>query len=191
MDMARRTRLTADDWCDAALRRIAADGADALSVEGLARELGVTKGSFYWHFADRAALVRAAVERWSTVATDGVIARLGPIADPRARLRALFEVSFGDVEHGPVDTALAVRSDDPVIGPVVRQVAERRIGFLVDTYVELGLGPETAERQARIAYATYLGHFHLRRALGEAAPAREPAYLDQLVATLAPDPVAR
>ncbi|MDY7103099.1 MAG: TetR/AcrR family transcriptional regulator [Actinomycetota bacterium] len=189
--MAARPRLTADDWCDAALGRIADGGADAVSVEGLARELGVTKGSFYHHFADRAALVRAALERWEAVATEEVIAGLVSIREPVERLRALFRASFGDREHGPLDTALAVRSDDPVVAPVVRRVTDRRIAFLVDAYLELGYRPEDAERQARIAYAAYLGHFHLRRVLGDDAPApgRDVGYLDQLVATLAP-PVA-
>ncbi len=59
-----RTRLSAEDWEDAALSLIAEQGVGALAVEALARQLGVTKGSFYWHFRTREALLQAALERW-------------------------------------------------------------------------------------------------------------------------------
>jgi AcrR family transcriptional regulator len=59
-----RTRLSAEDWEDAALNLIAEQGVGALAVEALARQLGVTKGSFYWHFRTREALLQAALERW-------------------------------------------------------------------------------------------------------------------------------
>jgi len=58
------TRLSADDWARAALELIAEQGVAAVAVEPLARRLGVTKGSFYWHFRSRDALLQAAIERW-------------------------------------------------------------------------------------------------------------------------------
>src|SRR5690606_21017046 len=59
-----RARLSADDWAEAALDLIAEQGVAAVAVEPLARRLGVTKGSFYWHFPSRDALLQAALERW-------------------------------------------------------------------------------------------------------------------------------
>ncbi|HXD37565.1 MAG TPA: helix-turn-helix domain-containing protein, partial [Rhodanobacter sp.] len=59
-----RNRLSAEDWELAALQLIAEQGVGALAVEALARRLGVTKGSFYWHFRTREALLQAALERW-------------------------------------------------------------------------------------------------------------------------------
>src|SRR5690606_7033358 len=61
---SRGARLSAADWAQAALDVIAEQGVSAVAVEPLARRLGVTKGSFYWHFPSRDALLQAALERW-------------------------------------------------------------------------------------------------------------------------------
>lgn len=179
-------RLGANDWCRAALAVIGERGVDQVTVEGLARDLGVTKGSFYWHFADRAALLVAALDRWEQTATVSIIDRLASIADPAERLLALFTVSFADTENGPLDAALVARADDPVVGPVVRRVTDQRLAFLVHLLRDAGLSPVAARRRARQAYSTYVGHFHVRRALPDDAdldgPA--PAYLRDLVRTL-------
>ena len=87
----RTGRLSADDWAQAALDLIAEQGVAAVAVEPLARRLGVTKGSFYWHFPSREALLVAALERWEKVEQE-VFSSLEPIPDPRERLRALFRL---------------------------------------------------------------------------------------------------
>ncbi len=158
-----------------------------MTVEGVARRLGVTKGSFYWHFADRAALIANALDLWEQLATREVIIALDQISDPKARLEALFTLAFGDVVDGPIDAALATRLDDPIVGPVVRRVTEERIAFLERIYRELGLTPAKAAGRARIAYSTYLGHFQVRRALPGDRRLANPgtAYLRQLLEVLA------
>lgn len=158
-------RLSRKDWARQALEGVAQHGVDGVSVEGLARELGVTKGSFYWHFSDRSDLIGAALELWEQEATLDVIDEVNTVSDVRARLARLFEISFGDVHEGPVDAALVSRVDDPIIGPVVKRVNETRLRFLEATYRELGLSRLRAARQARIAYSAYVGHFLVRRAV--------------------------
>jgi AcrR family transcriptional regulator len=61
--------LTATDWAEAALQLIAEAGLGALTVKALAARLGVTKGSFYWHFRGRSELLAAALNRWEQRAT--------------------------------------------------------------------------------------------------------------------------
>lgn len=61
---ASRGSLTAEDWVRAAKRTIEERGVGAVAVEPLAKKLGVTKGSFYWHFENRDALLKATLERW-------------------------------------------------------------------------------------------------------------------------------
>ncbi|MEO6264178.1 MAG: helix-turn-helix domain-containing protein, partial [Luteimonas sp.] len=90
---AERTgRLSADDWAQAALDLIAEQGVAAVAVEPLARRLGVTKGSFYWHFPSRDALLQAALERWEKVEQETVFGQLEAVPDPRERLHALFQL---------------------------------------------------------------------------------------------------
>jgi AcrR family transcriptional regulator len=91
-----RQRLTAEAWVAAALEALEKRGLAAVAVEPLAAELGATKGSFYWHFKDRDALVHATLERWEHDETDAVISQLAAIGEPGQRLEVL--VRPGD--HG-------------------------------------------------------------------------------------------
>src|SRR4029078_12241438 len=86
VDKFERTRLSAADWEQAALDVVAEQGVAAVTVESLARQLGVTKGSFYWHFPTREALLKAALERWEGQDSDNVLAQVAQISDPREPL---------------------------------------------------------------------------------------------------------
>lgn len=181
--------LTAVDWARAGLDVIGAGGVDAVKVEALARRLGVTKGSFYWHYRDRSALIVAALELWERAATADVIAGLRLIEDPAERLHALFTSSFGDDVDGLVDTALTARVDDPVVGPVVRRVSTTRITFLEELFADLGLTRSRAAAHARITYAAYVGHGQLRRTLPDdrTLATSNAAYLRHLLEVLTPE----
>ncbi len=178
---------TRQDWTSAALGVIASVGVERLSVERLATELGVTKGSFYWHFSDRAALIESALLWWEEQGTDRVIAELEGIADPAARLRLLLLTAFGDLEHGPVDVALAARGGDALIGPIIQRVMAKRVDFVTEIFAELGSTPAQARRRGRIAVATYIGHFQLRVALPNDRYLAKPAkpYIDELMEIIA------
>src|SRR3546814_1862651 len=97
-----KQNLTADCWAEAALDAIAGGGLDAVAVEPLARRLGVTKGSFYWHFANRDALLRAALQRWEQTETDDIVARIGPESDPYVRIVKLFKSANAKLGRAPV-----------------------------------------------------------------------------------------
>src|SRR5688500_11754107 len=95
MEMA-KARVTKDIWIEAAVRAISRGGVAAVAVDALAAELGITRGSFYWHFTDREALLHAALAHWERVGTEGVIAALDAEPDPARRLHLLFEVATAD-----------------------------------------------------------------------------------------------
>jgi AcrR family transcriptional regulator len=158
-----RSTLSEQDWMLGALAVIAASGVDALSIEGLARDVGATKGSFYWHFADRSALISAALAHWERVATTEIVERLSAVRDPIARLEALFAESFGQ-DTASLDSALVSRVDEPLVGPVVRRVTSARLAFLERICRDAGMTPARAARHARLVYAAYVGHGHIRRA---------------------------
>jgi AcrR family transcriptional regulator len=175
--------LSKDDWVEAALAALAADGLAGVAVEPLARTLQATKGSFYWHFADRAALIRAVLERWEERETTEVIQRINGLPSARSRLAALGAGAYASAAQGNAHAAVLAAAGDPLVGPVLRRVTQTRLAFLRAQYEELESSPREAAHLARLAYALYLGISELRRA----DPAGEPtgdalrSYLDLAV----------
>jgi AcrR family transcriptional regulator len=158
-------RVTRRDWIEAAYAALAREGERGITVNGLAARLGVTKGSFYWHFPGRAALVQAVLDRWAYERTDGPAAsRAGgpptPGAEscPAARLRAMVELG-GRV--APIDRAMRLWAhNDPKVAAAVRHADERLIGRLTGALVELGFAPDDAElRAVMMLRATVGAHF--------------------------------
>ncbi|MFE0251995.1 TetR/AcrR family transcriptional regulator, partial [Streptomyces sp. NPDC059010] len=161
---------TPQDWSTAALRAMARGGVGAVSVNALAGELEATRGSFYWHFKDRDALLTAALERWERDDTAALIAELGDITDPRQRLTALFTIALGQEDINGLEPAIVAHADHPAVAPVLRRVTERRIAYLTDLYTDLGLDTAAARRQAVTAYAAFLGWLELRRSACDIVP---------------------
>ena len=206
--------LTAADWISAACRAIVEGGIGAVAVEPLAQRLGVTKGSFYWHFPNRDALLQAALERWEE-GTEAVIAELGRIADPRLRLEHLIATAFAGYSRddgiagrgiGAGDAfdrvstpgigsshafhlAIADAADDPIVGPTLRRVSERRVDYLDECFRALGLTPEEARYRALLAYATYVGTLRLAREAPSRLPRNEEyqTYQRHLIAMTLPE----
>jgi AcrR family transcriptional regulator len=170
--------LSRDDWIRAALFAIAEGGTAAVAVEPLAARLGATKGSFYWHFRDRAEVIEQALALWEREGTDAFIERLGRVEEPVERLRLLLAEAMEDELHGPgpADAALLASGADPLVAPVIDRVQRKRLGFLERCFRELGLSPSEARLRARLAYSIYLGWFRqLPAAPGSRPPARELA----------------
>ena len=194
-DMARPgRRLSPQDWIDAALAAIAADGLAAVAVEPLAARLGTSKGSFYWHFASRDALLKAALANWEQQYTTEVTAANAAASGsrtPAARLRLLIERVTGIAETDAIAAALAASASHPIAGPVLDRVTRHRISYTADLFREMGFTPAQARHRALLAYSAYLGHAELNRSaittLPRTGPARR-AYLDHVMALLTSPP---
>lgn len=182
--------LTAEDWARAALDVIAARGIDAVGVEPIARQLGVTKGSFYWHFSNREALLRAALELWERGETEEVVERIGDPADPYARIVQVFKQAKAGYRSGRLYLAIAAAEDNPLVNEFVRRVSERRMAYLVECYEALGFAPVAAAHWARFAYATFMGNLQIRRDTPDLVPTGEAFndYLNLMIRTLIPAP---
>jgi AcrR family transcriptional regulator len=155
-------RLVPEDWARAALDAIAEGGLNAAAIEALAPRVGASKGSFYWHYADRAALIAASVVLWEESATETVIRDLEVVGDPRERLRQLFMRSFGDEAVGSIEVAFMSDREHPSIRPTLYRVTVRRLAFVADAFVELGFNRSQARHRALVAYSSYLGFFIVR-----------------------------
>lgn len=180
-------RLTAQDWVDAALSAIAGRGIDGVSVEPLARTLGATKGSFYWHFANREALVEAALLAWETSETIEVAELLAPLPEPAARLRVLMGAALGDRPGARVEAALLASVGVAEVRAVLDRATRARTGYLRHLFEELGV--DFPSQRATTAFALYLGLLHLRRAESALAPHGQELddYVEHLCAWLTDD----
>ena len=183
----RPARLSAADWAQAALDLMAEQGLAAVGVEPLARRLGVTKGSFYWHFPSREALLTAALEHWESVEQETVFGKLEAISDPRERLRALFQLVAHEVRTHVLYSELLKALDNPVVKPVVERVSQRRLDYLWASFRQAGLARTEAQHRARLAYAAYIGFLQLSLQLQPRLHHDEfEAYVDHVMATLIP-----
>lgn len=186
-----RQSLSAETWAAAALDAIASGGLEAIAVEPLARKLNVTKGSFYWHFANRDALLKAALELWEQQETDDVIAGLEKEPDPYTRIVNLFKRANSSYKAGRLYLALAAASDDVRVCETVQRVSERRLAYLEQCYRALGMDAEQAPLWATFAYATFIGNQQVHRDTPNRFPAgpKFREYFKLMLKTLVPKKV--
>lgn len=184
----RAPRLRAVDWAQAALDVVATDGVNAVAVEPLARKLGVTKGSFYWHFPSRDALLHAALERWEQVELDEIFGQLEAITDPRKRMGELFRKVAHEARSHVIYAELLKAMDHPVVQPVMQRVSKRRLEYLVLAFRQVGLPRAEAQHRAHLTYAAYVGFLQISLQLRQPRMQHEEfeAYVDHVMATLIP-----
>ncbi|MFC7621949.1 TetR/AcrR family transcriptional regulator [Microlunatus sp. GCM10028923] len=173
--------LGRDDWTAAALQALADGGPAGIAVDRLAKQLGVTRGSFYWHFADRNELITATLERWERENTTDQVGEAFAVADPVERLRLIIRRVYQG-RTDPVELALAARAGDPVVAGAVARVTETRLDLLRSVFRDLGFTPAVARDRAWLAYGFYVGHHQLGQ--NEAIRQRRPPRLDYLVTLL-------
>jgi AcrR family transcriptional regulator len=184
----RSGRLSAEDWAQGALDSISESGVSGVAVEPLARRLGVTKGSFYWHFPSRDALLKAALERWERVELEEVFARLEGIADPRERLTQLFRRVAHEAKSHIIYSELLKALDHPVVQPVMQRVSKRRMDYLQLAFRQVGMARPEALTRARLAYAAYVGFLQLSLQLRQPRLNQEEfdLYVAHVIDTLIP-----
>ena len=184
-----RTTLSATDWEREALEMIAEKGIAALAIEPLARRMGITKGSFYWHFPNREALLEQSLERWEKHDARNLNTALSDISEPRERLISFFRrVGHERLTH-EVYSALCAAADHSQVEPVLERVANRRMQLIAASFEELGFEAEDAAHRARLVYSVYLGFLQLQRQSQTSSLSGQvfEAYLDHAIATLIPD----
>jgi AcrR family transcriptional regulator len=159
--MAAPTRTPRATWIDEGLRALAAGGPDAVRIEPLAQRLGVTRGGFYWHFANRRALLDAMLDTWERRSTDEVLERVEREGgDARAKVRRAGMLTFSR-ELLPID--LAVRDwarRDKAVARRLKRVDNRRIEYLRLLIGTFHAHAGDVEARSLLAFALAIGnHF--------------------------------
>lgn len=155
-------KLTAEDWLAAAEIKLSSAGIDAVRVEPLAKQLKVTKGSFYWHFKSRQHLLDKLLVRWRTRATATIINRLTSAgmapAERLYELAALPHKSNQAVIGSKVEIAIRQwASYDAAVLATVTEMDNLRLSFISSIYQELGYSESQAMIKAKSFYCALQG----------------------------------
>jgi AcrR family transcriptional regulator len=156
--MAAPTRTPRASWIQEGLRALGVGGPDAVRIEALAQELGVTRGGFYWHFEDRRALLEEMLDAWERVAIDEAVERIEREGgDAEAKLRRLFELASSRAASGLGRIDLAIRDwsrRDEAVARRLRRVDNRRMEYMRPLFA--AICPDEAEVEARCLIALSL-----------------------------------
>lgn len=153
-------QLSAQDWIDFGLKTLAKSGFTALRAEPLAKAMGVSRGSFYWHFADIGAFHAAILERWREVATEQIIAG---VEAARAKnkdedpLSVLLRLTFGS-KHVLEKAVRSWAANDARARAAVAAVDRRRLDYIEGLLKQAGLAEEVARARAQILFWAFFGY---------------------------------
>lgn len=165
--------MTEQSWIDAAVQHIIKSSISDIRVEKLARDIGVTKGSFYWHFQDRQHLLQRVLEQWTERATIRVTewSKLGDTTGVERITRLLSLPANASTGNHGADIELAVRSwarRDNAAADIVARIDKLRFENIVELIGELGFTDEEVHQRAAIAQAFMLGDAFLKLELSQA-----------------------
>jgi AcrR family transcriptional regulator len=167
-----KRQLTRDDWIDAATQRLVNQSIDAVRVEPLAAEIGVSRGSFYWHFSSRKELLEAILGKWRENQTRRIVERIKQdrrlgVREQLTQLRTLRGSRNADAAAA---LELAIRAwarRDKLARRIVAEVDRERLEFTRSLLLEGGAEPAEAEYLALLGYAFSIGESMLHDVITE------------------------
>jgi AcrR family transcriptional regulator len=153
----RESPLQPDDWIRTAFSRLSAQGVESVRVEILARDLGATKGSFYWHFIDREDLLARMLLQWEEEEMRWLEAAQEPNSGAAARWARFIERS-ANPERARLEVSFRAwaRRDERVASHIATIEAKRR-AHILSVLRDVGFTPSSAERWSEVALLVYLG----------------------------------
>lgn len=151
-----KRQLSGQDWVRAGLTALANRGIDAVRVEVLARDLAVSKGSFYWHFSTREELLAAMLDSWERGEVDWLATRADQ-GEAAERWGRLVEMVAGSGYSALAAAVFDWAQRDPKVAERVREVEARRVGYIAEVLREIGFEGREAEWWGEAVYLLYLG----------------------------------
>ena len=156
-------RLGREEWLSRSLEVLSREGKAKLRIDALTNSLGITKGSFYWHFKDRADFVKSLAQYWAKNSTEQVIDLLNEFqGDASDRLFGLMEYLYRK-DFGKYDIAMrAWAAQEPEVARIVKKVDKQRFTFVRSLFAELGFKGQELEMRTRtfvVYHSLELGSF--------------------------------
>jgi AcrR family transcriptional regulator len=151
MTAKRKRGVSKAQWLDAALDMLAEKGAVGITIESLARRVGVAKAGFYWHFRNRDALMADLLEHW--IHENSEVIASNPLfmeMPPKERLRTVAETI---VDYDLTRYEMSIRqwaAHDELAARAVRRVNRIRMTFIGQAFSELGFDTDQAEIRSRL-----------------------------------------
>ncbi len=178
-------RLTREQWLAQALEILSREGNAKLRVDSICKALGVTKGSFYWHFKNREDFVVSLVDHWKAAFTNSVVEHVqGYGGDARSRLNALAEfVSVNNLAGYDV-CIRAWAAQDPNVAEMVAEVDEARLSFVRSLFAEMGFEDQDLEMRTR----ALIGYLSFEPAVFSRSTAEDSAAMLKLFRALITSP---
>jgi AcrR family transcriptional regulator len=158
-----REKLNTNSWIMAAFRALTIGGPQAIKVESIARDLKVSKGSFYWHFENVGALKTQMLQHWKSAASESVIANLeddDTSAPDKLRLLIKFATGDANASYGGLLVESAIRDwarFDASATEAVRTVDMKRLNYLGDLFEQCISNPTMSKTNAAILYSALIG----------------------------------
>lgn len=183
---SRSNRLSRDAWVHHGLRTLADSGPEALNANALSQALGVSRGSFYWHFEDMEAFELAVLTAWRERTTEAVIAALAALPTGAGRLEGLIERVLAD--RDPIEGAVRRWSTSkPLVAEALAVVDNLRLEYLLAELQAAGVPREEASIRATVMVWACAG----RSVVGEPLAAGGPRWPQQLSGLFAAPPGSR
>jgi AcrR family transcriptional regulator len=158
---ATNSRLSVNDWVQEGFRVLAEDGVKSLTLGHLCTRLGVTKGSFYWHFSDMTAYRSALIDTWAVVRDED--RSFDDLADlpPRDRLSRMMTALVGP-RHWMLERAMREWGrSEPTVAAAVRASDTSVVAAVRQAFLDSGFDREGAEMRATATFAAGIGFLHL------------------------------
>ncbi len=181
-------KLTKLDWLQAGFRALTEQGPQALKAEPLAKSIGVSKGSFYWHFKDIPDFKSAMIQHWKQAATADVIAQIeAGSSNPTEKILALahHSTALPRAEYGGPASESAIRDwarFEPDIAKIMAEIDAKRLAFTASLFEAAGQEKSQASQSARLLYSALIG-LQILAPAKLAAPQKELAALAALLLT--------
>ncbi|MGB3356758.1 MAG: helix-turn-helix domain-containing protein [Mycobacterium sp.] len=177
-------RLSADDWIEAGYAILADDGLEALKIDRLCARLGVTKGSFYWHFKDMASYRVAVVAAWAGL-RDRDRSHFGELGvlPPRERLAQMMGALVGPRQWTLERAMREWARTDPAVAESVHTADQRVLSAVRHAFRDAGFDADDADVRANATFAAGIGFLHLSNAPpGAQLAAQQERFLDLMLA---------